>query len=91
MNLTTQPMNKQFIDNPLTSTGADYPTNQLRWTIRKKMILILLIAGMIPMGIFAWFSMSQISQALLDINKDRLISLREEKKLQIEKYFKDCV
>ncbi len=57
-------------------------------TIRKKLILILLLVGMIPLGIFAWFSMSQISHALLNINKDRLVSLREEKKLQIENYFK---
>jgi methyl-accepting chemotaxis protein len=60
----------------------------MKWTIQKKMILTLLFVGLIPTGIFAWFSMSQISQALLNINKERLVSLREEKKLQIENYFK---
>jgi HAMP domain-containing protein len=60
----------------------------MTWTIQKKMILTLLLVGMIPMGIFTWFSTSQISQSLLEVNKDRLVSLREEKKLQIENYFK---
>jgi len=70
------------------SDNAQSQTSNLRWTIRKKMIMILLVAGLLPMGVFAWFSMNQMSQALLDINKDRLVSLREEKKLQIENYFK---
>ncbi len=87
MSLMTEPKNRQFTENPHSSMDTD-TTSQLRWTIRKKMILILVLAGLIPMGVFAWFSMSQISQALLDINKDRLVSLREEKKLQIENYFK---
>jgi methyl-accepting chemotaxis protein len=60
----------------------------MTWTIQKKMILTLLLVGMIPMGIFTWFSTNQISQSLLEVNKDRLVSLREEKKLQIENYFK---
>jgi len=60
----------------------------MTWTIQKKMILTLLLVGLIPMGIFTWFSTSQISQSLLDVNKERLVSLREEKKLQIENYFK---
>jgi methyl-accepting chemotaxis protein len=68
--------------------NAQSQTSNLRWTIRKKMIMILLVAGLLPMGVFAWFSMNQMSQALLDINKERLVSLREEKKLQIENYFK---
>ena len=83
----TPSKNKKFSDS-FHHSNDDEKTNGLRWTIRKKMILILLCAGLIPMGVFAWFSMSQTSQALLDINKDRLISLREEKKLQIENYFK---
>jgi methyl-accepting chemotaxis protein len=88
MNLMTRPVNKQFEGNPISSTGADYPTNQSWWSIQKKMILTLLLVGLIPMGTFTWFSTSQVSQALLQVNKERLVSLREEKKLQIEHYFR---
>ncbi|VAX29103.1 Methyl-accepting chemotaxis sensor/transducer protein [hydrothermal vent metagenome] len=60
----------------------------MTWTIQKKMILTLLLVGLGPMGVFTWYSTSQISEALLETNKERLVSLREAKKLQVENYFK---
>jgi hypothetical protein len=40
------------------------------------------------MGVISLFTMNRVSSELLEINENRLISLREEKKLQIEHYFK---
>ncbi len=59
----------------------------LRWTIRKKMMVFLLSAGLLPLILFAVVSMQRVENAILKINEDRLTSLREEKKLQIEQYF----
>jgi methyl-accepting chemotaxis protein len=60
----------------------------VNWTIRNKTIVLLLIIGLLPMGVITLFTMNRVSNELLEINQNRLISLREEKKLQIEHYFK---
>ena len=60
----------------------------MNWTIRNKTIVLLLIIGLLPMGVITLFSMNRVSNELLEINKNRLVSLREEKKLQVENYFK---
>ena len=60
----------------------------MNWTIRNKTIVLLLIIGLLPMGVITLFSMNRVSNELLENNKNRLVSLREAKKLQIEQYFK---
>ncbi len=71
-----------------SALGGEPPkANGLNWTIRKKMVAFLLMAGLLPLSIFALFSMQRVETAILQINQERLISLREEKKLQIEQYF----
>ncbi len=46
------------------------------------------MAGLVPMAVLTFISLSNVKKELLDLNKNRLTSLREEKKLQIEHYFK---
>ena len=58
------------------------------WTIRKKLIAIFLGLGLIPLLGYAWFSIHKTDEVLLQNNKNRLISLRESKKTEIENYFK---
>jgi methyl-accepting chemotaxis protein len=58
-----------------------------KWTIKKKLVACFLIAGVVQLSIFAWLSLNKINGAMLQLNKDRLVSLREEKKLQVENYF----
>ena len=59
-----------------------------KWNIKKKVIAILCGTSLATLGIFALITMNQVSEEILSINKNRLVSLREEKKLQIESYFK---
>ncbi len=60
----------------------------LKWTIRKKLIALFLLAGLVPMIAYSIISMDRVDTEIKEINKNRLISLRDEKKLQIENYFK---
>jgi len=48
----------------------------------------MILTGLIPLGIFFIFTSSIVSDEILTVNKNRLVSLREGKKLQIENYFK---
>ena len=75
------------------NTGST-PTNlvleeedSMRWTIRKKLVLLFLSAGLLPLMAYAWFSNAKVSDELLKLNQERLISLRETKRIQIENYF----
>ena len=63
-------------------------TGGLRLNIRVRLAVILLISGLIPLGALTYSLNQKIKAELLDINKNRLVALREEKKLQIESYFK---
>lgn len=63
-------------------------TRGLRLNIRIKLAVILLISGLFPLGALTYSLNQKIKVELLDVNKNRLIALREEKKLQIESYFK---
>lgn len=60
----------------------------MRWTIRRKLILLFLSAGLLPLMAYAWFSNAKVSDELLELNRERLISVREKKRIQIENYFK---
>ena len=60
----------------------------LKWTIRKKLIALFLITGLVPLVAYGLLTMNQVDKEIREINKNRLISLRDEKKLQIETYFK---
>ena len=57
------------------------------WAIRNKLILFFLLMGLIPLIGYAWFSNNKIADELTNVNRERLISLRELKKIQIEEYF----
>lgn len=57
------------------------------WAIRNKLILFFLLMGLIPLLGYAWFSNTKVIDELTNVNRDRLISLRELKKIQIEEYF----
>ncbi len=59
----------------------------MKWTIRKKLILILLLIGLIPLASLTYFSFQKVNTELISINKNRLISLREQKRMVIEDYF----
>jgi methyl-accepting chemotaxis protein len=43
--------------------------------------------GLIPLLGYAWFSNNKVAEELTKVNQDRLVSLRELKKIQIEDYF----
>lgn len=60
----------------------------MRWTIQKKLVLLFLLTGLLPLVTYAWFSSTKISGELLKLNRDRLVSMRETKRIQIEDYFK---
>ena len=60
----------------------------IKWGIKKKLTLLMILTGLIPLGIFFIFTSNTVSEEILEVNKNRLISLREGKKLQIENYFK---
>ncbi len=57
------------------------------WSIRSKMILLILLMGLVPLLGYAWYSNNTISDELTQVNRERLLSLRELKKIQIEDYF----
>ncbi len=59
----------------------------MKFTIRKKMIMLLLLVGLLPMLLVAYFSFNKVTEELRMTNRDRLVSLREEKKQQIHNYF----
>jgi methyl-accepting chemotaxis protein len=63
-------------------------TGGLRLNIRIRLAVILLISGLIPLGALTYSLNQKIKTELLDINKNQLVALREEKKLQIVSYFK---
>lgn len=58
----------------------------LKWTIRKKLVTLFLLAGLVPLLAYSLITMRQVDAEIRDINKNRLISLRDEKKMQIENY-----
>jgi methyl-accepting chemotaxis protein len=59
----------------------------MKWNIRKKIILILLLIGLVPLASITYFSFQKVNAELISINKNRLISLREQKRMVIEDYF----
>ncbi len=61
----------------------------MKWTIRKKLIVILLLIGLVPLVSLAYFSYQKINTEFLLNNKNRLIALREQKQMVIEDYFKE--
>lgn len=57
--------------------------------LRAKLILLFLVVGMIPMGIVGWLSGTSATDALMKQSFNQLSSLRQVKKIQIERYFKE--
>ncbi len=79
--------------NPRKFTKEDIGKNVnsgsslISFTIRIKLIIAILITSLVPLCALFYFLDEKIEDKLMEINKSRLISLREEKKLQIEGYF----
>lgn len=57
--------------------------------LKQKISALLVLIGLSPFVIFYFYSSEKISNLTLSTNKDRLVSLRETKKIQIENYFKN--
>ena len=57
--------------------------------LKQKISALLVLIGLTPFVIFYFYSSDKISHLTLDTSKDRLVSLRETKKIQIESYFKN--
>jgi methyl-accepting chemotaxis protein len=56
--------------------------------LKQKISALLILIGLTPFVVFYFYSAEKISQLTLDTSKDRLVSLRKTKKIQIESYFK---
>jgi methyl-accepting chemotaxis protein len=59
-----------------------------KWTLKKKLILLMVMSGLLPFLFFFFISLNASKKEMLELNKNRLVSIREAKKLQIEEYFK---
>ena len=59
------------------------------WGLKQKISFLLILVGLTPFFIFYFYSSEKVTELILHTNKDRLVSLRETKKIQIENYFKN--
>ncbi len=57
--------------------------------LKQKISGLLVLIGLIPFVIFYFYSADKVADLTLHTSKDRLVSLRETKKIQIENYFKN--
>ncbi len=57
--------------------------------LKQKISALLVLIGLTPFVVFYFYSAEKISHLTLDTSKDRLVSLRETKRIQIESYFKN--
>ncbi len=55
--------------------------------MKKKLIILFLATGLIPLAIVGWFSSIQSGDALMQNAFNQLMAVREIKKVQIEKFF----
>jgi methyl-accepting chemotaxis protein len=58
------------------------------WPIRNKLILFFLAMGVLPLLGYVWYSNNSVSEELTNVSRERLVSLRELKRIEIETYFK---
>ncbi len=57
--------------------------------LKQKISALLVLIGLTPFIVFYFYSAEKVSHLTLDTSKDRLVSLRETKRIQIESYFKN--
>ena len=57
--------------------------------LKQKISVVLVLIGLTPFVIFYLYSSDKVYELTLQTNRDRLVSLRETKKNQIENYFKE--
>jgi methyl-accepting chemotaxis protein len=57
--------------------------------LKHKISALLVLIGLTPFVIFYFYSSNKVADLTIQTNKDRLVSLRETKKIQIENYFKN--
>ncbi len=62
-------------------------TQKTPWFIRNRLIILFIMAGLIPTLSSTYINLQKVETELFKNNKDRLSSLKEEKKRQIENYF----
>ena len=58
------------------------------WGLKQKISGLLILIGLSPFVIFYFYSSEKIANLTLETNKERLVSLRETKRIQVESYFK---
>ena len=73
--------------NKVIEKNVESDSSMFSFTIRFKLILAILITSLVPLCALLYSLDQKIEDKLMEINENRLISLREEKKLQIEGYF----
>ena len=56
--------------------------------LKQKISGLLILIGLTPFVIFYFYSSQKVADLTLQTNKDRLISLRETKRIQVENYFR---
>ncbi len=59
-----------------------------KWGLKQKITGLLIFIGLTPFVIFYFYSSEKVAGLTLQTNKERLVSLRETKRIQVENYFK---
>lgn len=60
-----------------------------KWGLKQKITGLLILIGLTPFVIFYFYSSEKVAGLTLQTNKERLVSLRETKRIQVENYFKN--
>ena len=68
--------------------NADTGVARNKWTLSNKLLLLMTVSGALPFLIFSYLSLITLKEGIINLNQNRLVSIRETKKLQIEDYFK---
>ncbi len=59
-----------------------------KWTLSKKLLLFMTVSGVLPFLVFSYLSLFNLKKGIKNLNQNRLVSIRETKKNQIEDYYK---
>lgn len=59
------------------------------WGLKQKITGLLILIGLTPFVIFYFYSSEKVAGLTLQTSKERLVSLRETKRIQVENYFKN--
>ena len=59
------------------------------WGLKQKITGLLILIGLTPFAIFHLYSSEKVAGLTLQASMERLISLRETKRIEVENYFKN--